>query len=57
MSRSVIRHRQPLPEERRIELALFHPTASWQMRPLSRGYVEARSNWPGDMPTINPRYL
>jgi len=27
------------------------------MRPLSRGYVEARSNRPGDMPAINPRYL
>ena len=30
---------------------------SWQMRPLSRGYVEAKSNRPGDMPAINPRYL
>jgi len=30
---------------------------AWQMRPLSRGYVEARSNKPGDMPLINPRYL
>jgi choline dehydrogenase len=29
----------------------------WQMRPLSRGYVEARSNQPGDPPAINPRYL
>jgi choline dehydrogenase-like flavoprotein len=29
----------------------------WQMRPLSRGYVEARSNQPGDAPAINPRYL
>jgi choline dehydrogenase-like flavoprotein len=27
------------------------------MRPLSRGYVEAKSNRPGDMPTINPRHL
>ncbi len=27
------------------------------MRPLSRGYVEATSNRPGDMPKINPRYL
>ena len=27
------------------------------MRPFSRGYVEARSNQPGDMPAINPRYL
>ena len=30
---------------------------AWQMRPLSRGYVEARSNRPGDMPAINPRCL
>jgi choline dehydrogenase len=29
----------------------------WQMRPLSRGYVEAKSNQPGDAPAINPRYL
>ncbi len=29
----------------------------WQMRPLSRGYVEAKSNRPGDAPAINPRYL
>jgi choline dehydrogenase len=28
-----------------------------QTRPLSRGYVEARSNRPEDMPAINPRYL
>jgi choline dehydrogenase-like flavoprotein len=27
------------------------------MRPLSRGYVEAKSNGPGDMPAITPRYL
>ena len=30
---------------------------AWQMRPLSRGYVEAKTNQPGDMPSINPRYL
>jgi choline dehydrogenase len=30
---------------------------AWQMRPQSRGYVEAKSNLPGDMPAINPRYL
>jgi choline dehydrogenase len=30
---------------------------AWQMRPLSRGYVEGRSNRPGDMPAINRRYL
>ncbi len=27
------------------------------MRPSSRGYVEAKSNRPGDMPAINARYL
>jgi len=30
---------------------------AWQMRPLSRGYVEAKSNLPGEAPAINPRYL
>jgi choline dehydrogenase len=30
---------------------------AWQMRPLSRGYVEAKTSRPGDMPAINPRYL
>jgi choline dehydrogenase len=30
---------------------------AWQMPPLSRGYVEAKSNRPGDAPGINPRYL
>jgi len=30
---------------------------AWQMRPLSRGYVKAKSNRPEDMPLINPRYL
>jgi len=29
----------------------------WQMRPLSRGYVEAKSSRPEDPPAINPRYL
>jgi choline dehydrogenase len=29
----------------------------WQMRPLSRGYVEAKSRDPHDAPAINPRYL
>jgi choline dehydrogenase len=28
---------------------------AWQVRPLSRGYVEAKSNRPGDMPAINPQ--
>jgi choline dehydrogenase len=30
---------------------------AWQMRPPSRGYVEAKSNRPGEAPAINPRYL
>jgi len=30
---------------------------AWQMRPLSRGYVEAKSSNPADAPAINPRYL
>ena len=30
---------------------------AWQMRPLSRGYVEAKSPKPADAPAINPRYL
>jgi choline dehydrogenase len=30
---------------------------AWQMRPLSRGFVEAKTGQPGDMPAINPRYL
>jgi choline dehydrogenase-like flavoprotein len=29
----------------------------WQMRPLSRGYVEAKSGDPRMAPAINPRYL
>ena len=30
---------------------------AWQMRPLSRGYVEAKSPNPAEAPAINPRYL
>jgi choline dehydrogenase len=30
---------------------------AWQMRPLSRGYVQAKSSQPEEMPAINPRYL
>ncbi len=29
----------------------------WQMRPLSQGYVRARSSRPEDQPAINPRYF
>ncbi len=32
-------------------------SGAWQMRPFSRGYVEAKTNRPGDAPAINPRYL
>src|SRR5438445_2333345 len=32
-------------------------SGAWQMRPSSRGYVEAKSSRPGDKPAINPRYL
>jgi choline dehydrogenase len=30
---------------------------AWQMRPQSRGYVEAKSPFPNIAPAINPRYL
>jgi choline dehydrogenase-like flavoprotein len=30
---------------------------AWQMRPLSRGYIEAKSTNPAEAPAINPRYL
>jgi choline dehydrogenase len=30
---------------------------AWQMRPLSRGYVAAKSPNPAEAPAINPRYL
>jgi choline dehydrogenase len=30
---------------------------AWQMRTLSRGYVEPKSNRPGEAPAANPRYL
>jgi choline dehydrogenase len=32
-------------------------TGLWQMRPESRGYVEARSADPREQPSINPNYL
>ena len=40
-----------------LEEATGLSAGAWQMRPLSRGYVEAKSNRPGDAPAINPRYL
>jgi choline dehydrogenase len=41
----------------RLEEAPGLTAGMWQMRPLSRGYVEARSPRPQDPPAINPRYL
>jgi len=38
------------------ETAGLRDGGAWQMRPLSRGYVETKSNQPGDAPAINPRY-
>jgi choline dehydrogenase len=40
-----------------FEETLGLSAGAWQMRPLSRGYVQAKSNLPCDMPAINPRYL
>ncbi len=42
---------------RRLEDKPGMTSGMWQMRPLSRGYVEAKSNRPGEAPAINPRYL
>ncbi len=42
---------------RRLEDRPGMTGAMWQMRPQSRGYVEARSNHPAEAPAINPRYL
>ena len=42
---------------RDVHAGVTYVAGAWQMRPLSRGYVEAKSNRPGDAPAINPRYL
>jgi choline dehydrogenase len=42
---------------RKLDTAPGMTAGMWQMRPLSRGYVEAKSNRPQDAPAINPRYL
>jgi len=42
---------------RRLEDKPGMTMGMWQMRPLSQGYVEAKTNRPGDAPAINPRYL
>jgi choline dehydrogenase-like flavoprotein len=41
----------------RLEEAPGLTGGPWQMRPLSRGYVLAKSADPHDPPAINPRYL
>jgi choline dehydrogenase len=41
----------------RLEEAPGLTAGMWQMRPLSRGYVEAKSPRLQDPPAINPRYL
>ena len=42
---------------RRLEDRPGMTMGMWQMRPLSHGYVEAKTNRPADAPAINPRYL
>src|SRR5215469_12971669 len=42
---------------RKLDSKLGMTGGMWQMRPLSRGYVEAKTNNPMDAPAINPRYL
>jgi choline dehydrogenase len=42
---------------RRLEDKPGMTMGMWQMRPQSTGYVEAKTNRPGDPPAINPRYL
>jgi choline dehydrogenase len=42
---------------RRLDEAPGITGGPWQMRPLSRGYVLAKTPDPHDQPAINPRYL
>jgi choline dehydrogenase len=42
---------------RRLDDAPGMTCGMWQMRPLSRGYVQARSSRPEEQPIINPRYF
>jgi choline dehydrogenase len=42
---------------RRLDAAPGMTGGMWQMRPLSTGYVEAKSPDPQQAPAINPRYL
>ena len=43
--------------KRALETEPGFTAGMWQMRPLSRGYVEAKTNRAEDAPAINPRYL
>jgi choline dehydrogenase len=43
--------------KRQLETLPGLTAGMWQMRPLSRGYVEARTADPRDAPAINPRFL
>jgi len=43
--------------KRQLETLPGLTAGMWQMRPLSRGYVEAKTAAPQDAPAINPRYL
>jgi choline dehydrogenase len=42
---------------RRLDVKPGMTGGMWQMRPLSTGYVEAKSADPREAPAINPRYL
>jgi choline dehydrogenase len=43
--------------QRRLDHKPGMTSGIWQMRPLSRGHVEAKSPRPEDHPSINPRYM
>ena len=43
--------------KRKLDTKPGMTTGVWQMRPESRGYVEARSSDPREQPEINPNYL
>ena len=43
--------------KRKLDTKPGMTTGLWQMRPESRGYVDARSSDPHEQPAINPNYL
>ncbi len=43
--------------QRKLDTKPGMTSGIWQMRPLSRGHVEARTPRPEDQPSINPRYM